>query len=509
MPIDSPRKEYLLMNGAWVKCRDVVAGQDAIKVKNKAYLPKLGGQTEIEYQSYLFRASFYNGTARTKEGLVGLVFYKDPDIKVPVVVLKKVEDQLQDVSLDGVALNDFGLQVLDEIIAVGRYGMLLDMQDEETPQAERRPYWVGYQAEDIVNWRVQKVDGKYKTVLVVLRESQEDANPSDPYAAKTTEQYRKLELIHGVGLTSRYRQTVWRKEPNKATSYVQVGPDAFPTRRGQSLDFIPFVPIHAGGITWDVRKPPLLDMVEVNLSHYLTSADLEWGAHWTGLPTPWGVGFPAAMKGKSVPLGPTAVWQLEGQYAKAGMLEFTGQGLQSLSTLLDRKEEQMASLGSRLIEHKSRPAPEETAESVKARNASTHASLRTMAGAVSLALTTMLRWHVWWAGFDVKDQDIAVDLARDFFEQTLSADDVKAELLRWQSGASSFDTFYYAMTKGGRTKPGVTAEEEHAAIEAEDQSKVTMAGAIVPGVVPPGEILPRPGTKPPPVKPPTKPPVAP
>lgn len=506
MPIDSTRKEYASMSPSWSKCRDVVAGQDAVKAKGQGYLPKLGGQTELEYQSYLFRSSFYNGTARTKEGLVGLVFYKDPDIKVPDAVLKKVEDQLTDVSLDGVALNDFGLQVLDEIIAVGRYGMLMDMQDEATPQAERRPYWVGYQAEDIINWRVQKVDGKYKTVLVVLRESQEDASPGDEFTAKTSVQYRKLELIHGTGVASRYRQTVWRNDPGHDTNFVLVS-EAFPSRRGQSLDFIPFVSVNSTGITWAIRKPPLMDMVNVNLSHYLSSTDLEWGAHWTGLPTPWAVGWPTSMEGNA-PLGPTSIWKLEGPNAKAGLLEFTGQGLNALMALLDRKEEQMASLGSRLIEHKSRAAPDETAEAVKARNASTHASLRTMAGAVSLALSTMLRWHVWWAGFDVKDQDVAVDLARDFFEQTLSADDVKAELLRWQSGASSFDTFYYAMTKGGRTKPGVTAEEEQAAIDAEDQSKLTMAGAIVPGVVPPGEILPRPGTKPPPAKPPTKPPVA-
>lgn len=466
MPIQTPRKEYIAQLDKWTRCADVLAGSDAVKAARTTYLPKLDGQTEKEYQAYLTRALFYNGTARTRSALVGSVFRKDLESKLPEALTATVTPHLQDVTLDGTPLNDFGLTTLEEVIGKGRYGILVDMPDDKTPEAMRRPYWVAYEAEQIINWRKIKRGADYVTSLIVLKECVDENDASDDYAPKEVLQYRELRLV-GEGQTFMYRQRIFRKNDTTG-KFVQHGQDVFPTRRGVKLDFIPFVVVNPSDVRLDVEKPPLLDMVDVNLSHYRSSADLEHGEHFTALPTPWVNGLPTDTK--KINLGPTHALILRGPQANAGFLEFKGEGLKQLEAALARKAEQMAVLGARLIEQARAQA--ETAESVKARHSASHATLKVIAGTVGLALTMALRWHVWWAGFDVNADDVTVELNKEFFEVVLSAEDVKSEVLRWQAGACSFETLYYNLTRGGRTRPGVAFDEEKALIDGEEQDRL-------------------------------------
>lgn len=488
MPIEVPRKEYARTLVKWTRCGDVLAGSDAVKFATVKYLPKLSGQTEPEYLAYLDRALFYNGTARTRAALVGSVFRKDLDAKLPAAMEAKVKPHLQDITLDGMPLNDFGLGTLEEVIGKGRFGILVDMPDEQTPEPERRPYWVPYEAEQIINWRQIRYGSDYVTGLIVLRECIDDDNPADEYTPVELVQYRELKLMFAEGAAEPvYRQRIYRRSSVDGTFVMHK--EVFPTRRGVPLDFIPFVVVNPSSVRLDVEKPPLLDMVDVNLSHYRSSADLEHGEHFTALPTPWAVGMSKDMK--TVALGPTQMLKLTGPNAQAGMLEFKGEGLGSLVKALERKAEMMAVLGARLIEQARASA--ETAESVKARHAASHATLKVMAGTVSLALTLALRWHAWWMGFDAvldTPEDITVELNKEFFEVSLGAEDVKVEILRWQAGGCSFDTLYFNLTRGGRTMPGVTADEEKAKIDEEEAGRLAAQAAA--GIGPNGPNNPNP-----------------
>ena len=60
---------------AWQRIRDVMAGDHAIK---RANVPRLDSQTEDEYRGYVERGFFYNATARTVSGYVGMIFHRDP-----------------------------------------------------------------------------------------------------------------------------------------------------------------------------------------------------------------------------------------------------------------------------------------------------------------------------------------------------------------------------------------------------------------------------------------------
>jgi hypothetical protein len=88
------------------------------------------------------------------------------------------------------------------------------------------------------------------------------------------------------------------------------------------------------------------------------------------------------------------------------------------------------------------------------------ASLRTIAAAVSAAVTRLLRWHAWWLGTGDVDPAITFALSDEFFSLKATADEVRASLLLFQADSISFDTFFHQLQLGGWTRDGVTADQE-------------------------------------------------
>ena len=83
MPVNSTHSDYDSNLVAWLRAREVIAGEDAVKAAGERYLPKIDSQTEDEYSAYKERASFFNATARTVDGLLGLTFRREPTVKFP------------------------------------------------------------------------------------------------------------------------------------------------------------------------------------------------------------------------------------------------------------------------------------------------------------------------------------------------------------------------------------------------------------------------------------------
>jgi len=83
MPVNSTHLDYDENIEAWSRARDVMAGEDAVKSAGVRYLPRLDSQADDEYAADKARASFFNATARTAEGYVGLVFRRPPFSHTP------------------------------------------------------------------------------------------------------------------------------------------------------------------------------------------------------------------------------------------------------------------------------------------------------------------------------------------------------------------------------------------------------------------------------------------
>ena len=469
MPVDTPSPEYEAALPRWQRCRDCVEGSDAVKARTTDYLPALEGHRESsqKYDAYLTRAVFYNATARTVAGLLGSVFRAAPSWTFPA----SIEDDLEDVTLMGRPLVSFALMAFKELLVTGRVGVQVDMPKAPAAGAKTRPYWVLRRAEDILSWRTVVTGGQETLTRVVLSEAVEEDDPEDEWSPTVIDQIRVLELVQHPGTAAAtYQIRRFRKKPSKEVrgggdQWEAVDKPIVPLKHGDRLTFIPFQFIGPTSVTPAIEKSPMVDIVDVNLSHYRTSADFEHGAHVTALPTPWVSGVdPESVE--TFPIGSDTAWVLGHPQAQAGMLEFTGDGLKTLERSLSVKQEQMASLGARLIE--SRKAAAETAEALRLAMSGDHSVLASMASTFDQAMTKVLRWHADWSGADTTAITFAVN--KDFFEARLTAQEAQALVGTWQAGGISFETLFWNLQAGEWIEPGRTIEQERALIAAGEEN---------------------------------------
>jgi hypothetical protein len=472
MPIDHEsvttiRDDASEMQDRWTRVSDVYEGSDVIKAKGVKYLPRVSSEMSADaYNAYKSRALFFNGMKPTVEGLTGMVFRKPLDVQRPDVMARDLEAMFADVNGAGDSLTEFAQALMrDHVLKTGRAFLWLDMPQQAT--ANGRPYWRMYAAEQFINWKTETRDGRDVLVLAVLREIIE-VDGDDEFTVEPREQYRVLRLTDNRYTVQLY--TVMRE--GTSIQSIVAGPVITPLSSGTPLSFIPALVVNADGLGPLLSNPPLLDLADVNLSHYQSSADLEHGRHMTGLPTPWVVGAP---KGGRLLIGSGAAWILEGDGAKAGMLEFTGQGLSALENALKDKEAKMARLGSRPVEGASSRAGVEAAETVRLRQSAETASLSNIANVTSRAITQLARWSAWWAHLTPTEnnEDILVTLNTDFLDSQIDPAMLREMVNAVGTGVMSFETFWYNLQRGELTPPDVTPEEEQERINAGELNDTT------------------------------------
>lgn len=488
MPVNTACDAYRAMLPQWERMRDCRSGGDAVKARGEKYLPKLGSHKGPDgtalYEAYKLRALFYNATGRTIDGLSGAIFQKPSVFKVPA----SIEKHLSDVTLAGVSLGLHALRANREILTTGRDGVLVDMAAEKSTQL--RPYWVSYKAEDVINWETECRGGDEVLTLVVLRETYKKRDPKDRWVTTSEEQYRVLSLEQGYCTSTLYRV------PDGSSDfmpYAEKGQDpvVIPTRRNKPLDFIPFVFTGPTSVSPEIERPPLIDLADVNLSQYRTSASLENALYWVGMPVLALIGWNADTE---VKYGSNAALIIPAG-GDGKILQADGEMCGALERAHERKKEQMATLGARLLEGPTAQA--ETATAVGMRHSGEHATLRTIAETQEQGLKLALQIHAWWVGTEAKPQDVdvTVELNKQFFTMLASPDEIKTAFLLWQGGAITFETLYDRLQKGQWAREGVSAKDEKAGIEQETPDPPDPPADVappMPGDPPPAPIHPIP-----------------
>lgn len=180
--VDFTRPEYKTAAPQWELVRAVCRGGDDIK----NYLPELEEQDnkrkKKRNKDYQDRAVFYPITGNTRNGMIGMAFKKDPLI----AVAEKLSCLKDDADGAGSSIYQLAQSSLESVLEVGRHGLYVDYNSDSM-----LPYIFQYQAEDIINWRADRINGRTILTLVVLREMVEE---EDGFGFKDTTQY--LSLIH-------------------------------------------------------------------------------------------------------------------------------------------------------------------------------------------------------------------------------------------------------------------------------------------------------------------------
>jgi hypothetical protein len=142
--------------------------------------------------------------ARTCEAYLGLMFRRPPFVKLPdgsAGVGRAMAQFQNDADMLGTTLAGYAKVVVGDVVGLGRAGSLVDWAD----QVEQRAYVVYYRAEQIINWRVERVNGRSVPTLIVLKEralpklGQDD----DEFALQLVDPVRVLKLVELDGGVAR------------------------------------------------------------------------------------------------------------------------------------------------------------------------------------------------------------------------------------------------------------------------------------------------------------------
>ncbi len=439
----------------WRTLRHVYVGEMEIKRHSERYLPKMQGMTKEEYEAYLDRAVFFNMTTRTLIGMLGTMFNRNPVVEnLPSTV------DTSNISKTNQSLMQFTREVAREVLHVGRYGVLVDMDEE----GRRPPYLAGYTVENITDWTVREIDGRWTVTEIILRElrlARPVLNPTSlspagrPIAKMTAKQndvfsqdttvtraarrwiasYRVLRLEPDPDSTTGeyiYRQYYHTSDRGDASPEGTPFQSFTPTHRGKPFRYIPFVFFGAFDNTPDIEKPPLLDIVSLNVSHYKSYAQLEHGRFYTAMPVYYAQ-VPEGQNQGTYTLGPSVVWEVQAG-DKPGILEYHGAGLKYLQDALDTKADQIAALGGRMVGIEKVSAGQSN-NNVAMKENNEAALLLNVANALDTGMTALLRWAALWQDIPPEAANtITFTTNKDFILNKSGAREFRALQMMYENG---------------------------------------------------------------------------
>lgn len=432
--------EYDTMVPFWETMQDSQTCAEVIKSKRDRYLTKLDGMSADQFEAYAKRGAYPLYTKHVIHNFVGMSLRKD-------VMTTNIDETLEK-NIDGKGgdLTNYVRMLVGEYLTYGRGATLVEY-------TTLGPKLVFYDKLSLRNWKTKVINGQEKLSLVVLRES---VDKGDEFSHDTEYQYRVLRLIAQGG------KWIYVQEKYDHGGELIVGSRLIPKMRFKPMEFIPCT-IH-GGIT--VKYPPLLAIAEQNYDYFRLSCDYRHGLHYTALPTPYVKGVAKDEPGAPTAIGPSELWYLP-EEGDAGMLEFSGKGLGEIAKELDRVDDTIVVLSSRVL------APpktiNETATAAAIRNAGETASLAEIVGMLSVEMTDTVNMAMLWK---LERTDATVKINNDFIPTILSGADVASYVASWLKSGMSYHTLFSVLKKGEIVEGDRDISDELADIEAETKKRM-------------------------------------
>lgn len=258
----------------WTKCEDVCNGQDAVKDKTTTYLAlpdptDFSQEAALRYKNYLQRAIFYGYSRRTLQSMIGLAFRKNPKLEVP-----KILDYINwDIDGSSLSIYQQSQKVLSEVLKKGRTILYVDYPTVDPDSVSLadlengyiRPVVIQLNAESVTYWRTTRIGATHKLSLVCIKETAEEG---EGFEVKDVLQYRVLRFNGIVYTVEIHRDT------DKGWVLYQE-PQVILAGNGEPFSEIPLIFVGSTNNSPDVDYPPMLDIVNLNIGHYESSASYE------------------------------------------------------------------------------------------------------------------------------------------------------------------------------------------------------------------------------------------
>jgi hypothetical protein len=250
----------------WGVMAAVTRGTNYIRDLSETYLPQEPREDEDAYSTRVDRSVLSPYTSRLIETAAGAILRKPIHIEGDQYWL----DLAQDIDGLGSSINEYARRALVSSLTYGHSAILVDYPAAmgarnlaEERAMGRRPYFVHVDAPQIWGWR--KEGGTNRLLQVRIHDY--DVRPINDFGEEQIEQMRVI-------------------YPGRYDLYT-LGQEVveFTASGGYSLDEIPLVPIYSNRRGLLISQPPLLDIANLNITHYQRQADLIHALHIAAMPT--------------------------------------------------------------------------------------------------------------------------------------------------------------------------------------------------------------------------------
>lgn len=252
--VNTKHPDYSTKRMSWAKVRDCMSGEEVIKLKKEAYLPRpkgMDGEYADAYDGYIERAHFPLIVSYALQGALGVVITKLPEFNVP----EKLKYILENATKDGRSIQQLFLDIIIESFQTGRVPLLVDIVEKN----EFR--FVQYRAEDFINWKTSSGETEKSLILGVISES--IPSTEDIFLHDSDQVYRVLLLEDGKYTSRLFGEDSEYSEFKKVPVYM-----------GKSIDEIPLFIAGSINNSYDVQPIPLISVANCSIQIYRKEADL-------------------------------------------------------------------------------------------------------------------------------------------------------------------------------------------------------------------------------------------
>ena len=258
--------EVIGMMPDWSVMAAVTNGTNYLRDMSETYLPQEPREDDDAYQTRVDRSVLSPYTSRLIETAAGAILRKPIHIEGDPYWLELAQN------IDGLGsnINEYARRALVSSLTYGHSAILVDYPaaSEARNLAEeramgRRPYFVHVDAPQIWGWRKEPGTNR----LLQVRIHDYDVRPLNEFGEEQVEEMRVI-------YPGRYDLYTLGQE---LVEFTATG--------GYSLDEIPLVPIYSNRRGLLVSQPPLLDIANLNITHYQRQADLIHALHIAAMPT--------------------------------------------------------------------------------------------------------------------------------------------------------------------------------------------------------------------------------
>jgi hypothetical protein len=250
----------------WSVMAAVTNGTNYLRDMSETYLPQEPREDDDAYQTRVDRSVLSPYTSRLIETAAGAILRKPIHIEGDPYWLELAQN------IDGLGsnINEYARRALVSSLTYGHSAILVDYPAASAARnlAEeramgRRPYFVHVDAPQIWGWRKEPGTNR----LLQVRIHDYDVRPLNEFGEEQVEEMRVI-------YPGRYDLYTLGQE---LVEFTATG--------GYSLDEIPLVPIYSNRRGLLVSQPPLLDIANINITHYQRQADLIHALHIAAMPT--------------------------------------------------------------------------------------------------------------------------------------------------------------------------------------------------------------------------------